>query len=252
MQETFNFGHFIPISTVDWYGRSVSVLFFRGCQFRCPYCQNYAYLTGRDEMKIEKIKSLISKSGPFISALVFSGGEPTLQPDVLKSLARFAKSKSLAVGLQTNGYDADVIKDMLDEGILDKIFLDVKAPVDDPVLYGRVIGLDTRTGTKAAKYLAETLQTCLANGIEVEARTTVFRGLAGAKEVFRIGRYLDGLAANNLTYIIQQGLPENTLDLRETEVLNRKALLQMAESIGLQDLKDLRIRTKENGDERII
>jgi len=30
-------GIVIPISTIDWYGRSVSVIFFNGCNFKCLY-----------------------------------------------------------------------------------------------------------------------------------------------------------------------------------------------------------------------
>jgi len=106
MQQTFNFGHFIPISTVDWHGRSVSVIFFRGCQLRCPYCQNHAYITGSSEMDIEDMKSKKSKTKPFISAEVFSGGGPTLQRDALIDLAGVATSRSLAVGLENSGLGA--------------------------------------------------------------------------------------------------------------------------------------------------
>ncbi|HUW67510.1 MAG TPA: anaerobic ribonucleoside-triphosphate reductase activating protein [Candidatus Nanoarchaeia archaeon] len=252
MQETFNFGHFIPISTIDWHGRSASVLFFRGCQFRCPYCQNYAYLDHGNEMKIAEIESQIEKAAPYISAVVFSGGEPTLQPDALKTLARFVKSKSLSVGLQTNGFGYNVIKDMLDENILDKLFIDIKAPLDDPVRYSKVIGSDIQFGTKTVENIISSLNSVLASGIEVEVRTTVFRGLADIEEVQDIAAYLNGLAARNLTYVIQQGMPDNTLDMKDIWIYNREELLDMARFIQGKCLKNIWLRTKENGDEMIL
>ena len=97
------------------------MLFSRGCQFDCPYCQNHAYLAGRDDRTIEEIHSMIAKVLPYISALVFSGGEPTMQSDALIDLARYAKSKSLDIGLETNGLAFDVIRKMMDEGLLDKV-----------------------------------------------------------------------------------------------------------------------------------
>lgn len=251
MEESFNFGHFIPISTVDWYGRSVSVIFFRGCQMRCPYCQNHGYIGGRSEVKCDEIQAMLSKAVPFISAVVFSGGEPTLQPDALKYFAGYARSRSLAVGLQTNGYCADAVKDMIDERVLDSIFLDIKAPPDDPARYGVAAGLDRVTASQAVENAARTLHLCLEAGINVEIRTTVFRDIVGPAEVMDIGRYLGQVAAGDLTYVIQQGLPEHTLNLRDHEAFSRNDLIAMAGSIDPGNLKEIRIRTKENGDEKI-
>ena len=252
MQQTFNFGHFIPISTVDWHGRCVSVIFFRGCQLRCPYCQNHAYITGSSEMDIKDMKSQISKTKPFISAVVFSGGEPTMQRDALVDLAGFARSGSLAVGLETNGFGADVVKEMLDKGLLDKVFLDVKAPLDDPKQYSIVTGINVDAGSKAAKNTASTLDKCIRAGIELEVRTTLFRGLVGAEDVMKISQYLDECGSENLTYAIQQGLPDNTLDMQDIEKFSRQEVLDMATAIKPVNLKDIRIRTIENGEERIV
>jgi len=33
-------GGFVDTSTVDWYGNVSLIVFFAGCNFRCPYCQN--------------------------------------------------------------------------------------------------------------------------------------------------------------------------------------------------------------------
>lgn len=252
MQETFDFGHFIPISTVDWHGRSVSVLFFRGCQLRCPYCQNHAYITGGNRVSVGDIQVQIKKAGRFVSGLVFCGGEPTLQGRALKQIARYAKSLSLAVGIETNGYGVDVIEEMLAEGLLDKVFLDVKAPPGRPEIYAKVTGNGIDVGSQAARYAARTLDVCMDAGIEVEVRTTVFRGLVGAEEVAQVGRYLDERYAGVLTYAIQQGIPENTMELKDVEIFRRQELLDMADGIRPDKLSDLRIRTMENGDEKVI
>ncbi len=203
-------------------------------------------------MDIEDMKSQISKTKPFISAVVFSGGEPTLQRDALIDLAGFARSGSLAVGLETNGFGADVVKEMLDKGLLDKVFLDVKAPLDDPKQYAIVTGLNVDAGSKAAENTAMTLDICIRAGIELEVRTTVFRGLVGVEEVRKISQYLDECDSGNLTYAIQQGLSDNTLDMKDIEKFSRQEVLDMATAIKSGNLKDIRIRTIENGEERIV
>ena len=203
-------------------------------------------------MDIEDMKSQISKTKPFISAVVFSGGEPTLQRNALIDLAGFARSCSLAVGLETNGFGADVVMEMLDKGLLDKVFLDVKAPLDDPKQYAIVTGLNVDAGSKAAENTAMTLDKCIRAGIELEVRTTVFRGLVGAKDIRKISKYLDECDCGNLTYAVQQGLSDNTLDMKDTEKFSRQEVLDMATAIKPVNLKDIRIRTIENGEERIV
>ncbi|MCL7412958.1 MAG: anaerobic ribonucleoside-triphosphate reductase activating protein [ANME-2 cluster archaeon] len=252
MDNTFNFGHFIPISTVDWHGRSASVLFFRGCQFDCPYCQNHAYLTGRDDTTVEELSSKISKAVPYISALVFSGGEPTMQPDALADLARYARSKSLDIGIETNGFAFDVIRTMVDEELLDKVFLDIKAPLDEPAHYAKVTGADEDMGARTVRAAAGTLTMCLDAEIEVEVRTTVFKGLAGAEQVLNIMSYLDITTSGNLTYAIQQGIPENTRSLKDAGIFHRDELMKMARAMKPDKIKHIRIRTQEQGDELIL
>jgi pyruvate formate lyase activating enzyme len=203
-------------------------------------------------MDIEDMKSQISKTKPFISAVVFSGGEPTLQKDALIELAGFARSGSLAVGLETNGFGADVVMEMLDKGLLDKVFLDVKAPLDDPKQYAIVTGLNVDAGSKAAENTARTLDKCIRAGIELEVRTTVFRGLVGAKDIRKISKYLDECDCGNLTYAVQQGLSDNTLDMKDIDKFSRQEVLDMATAIKPVNLKDIRIRTIENGEERIV
>ena len=122
-----NFGGFVPLSTVDWRGRSVCTVFFRGCPVRCTYCQNSAILTGRDERDPEEIIAMIRGSLLAISGVVFSGGEPTMQKDSLIALARAAKGMGLAVGVQTNGVFPDTLDALIRERLVDRVALDIKA-----------------------------------------------------------------------------------------------------------------------------
>jgi pyruvate formate lyase activating enzyme len=71
-----NFGGFVPLSTVDWRGRSACTVFFRGCPVRCTYCQNSAILNGNDERDLDEILDLIKGSLLAISGVVFSGENP--------------------------------------------------------------------------------------------------------------------------------------------------------------------------------
>ena len=105
-----NFGGFVPLSTVDWRGRSVCTVFLRGCPLRCSYCQNEAIQSGEDYRDIEDVIDMIKTSAPFISGVMFSGGEPAAQKDALVTLAKRVSEMNLVVGIQTSGHFFETIR----------------------------------------------------------------------------------------------------------------------------------------------
>jgi len=121
-----NFGGFVSLSTIDWRGKAVCTVFLRGCPLRCTYCQNENIQAGEDYRDIDEINSMIKTSSPFISGVVFSGGEPTLQKDALIALARYSKKVNLCVGIQSNGYFPETIEALIINGLLDKVAIDYK------------------------------------------------------------------------------------------------------------------------------
>jgi pyruvate formate lyase activating enzyme len=121
-----NFGGFVPISTIDWRGRAVCTVFLRGCPLRCSYCQNEGIQTGGDYRELDEITDMIKTSSPFISGVVISGGEPTLQKDAVIALAGYAKSLGLVVGLQTNGLFPGTLEELIRQRLVDRIAIDYK------------------------------------------------------------------------------------------------------------------------------
>jgi len=122
-----NYGGFVDLSTKDWPGRAVCTVFFRGCPLRCSYCHNATIQTGRDERDIEEIIARIDDARHLISGVIFSGGEPTMQPAPLAALCRAVKERGLLVGIQTNGYFPDTLALLLEERLADRIALDYKS-----------------------------------------------------------------------------------------------------------------------------
>jgi pyruvate formate lyase activating enzyme len=55
------------------------------------------------------------------------GGEPTLQPD-LYDFAKQIKQRGFSVKLDTNGRDAKLVQKMVNDGVLDYVAVDMKAP----------------------------------------------------------------------------------------------------------------------------
>lgn len=76
---------------------------------------------------IKEVVAMIRESLLAVSAVVFSGGEPTMQKDALLALATEAKALGLAVGIHTNGVFPDTLQALIDGGLVDHIALDIKA-----------------------------------------------------------------------------------------------------------------------------
>jgi pyruvate formate lyase activating enzyme len=70
--------------------------------------------------------AMIAESAPYISGVVFSGGEPTLQKDALTGLAKRVKAMGLAVGIQTNGLFPDTLDALIAGRLVDRVALDYK------------------------------------------------------------------------------------------------------------------------------
>jgi len=238
-----NLGNIIPISTIDWSGRSSIIIFFNGCYFKCPYCQNYTTLDSVRLIEIEDIKKQIIDAKPFISAVIISGGEPTMQFKALYELAKFAKQQNLLVGIQTNGYCPDKLQMLSDHKLADKLFVDIKA---DPLNTKKYSSL-TGNIENAAEKLIQTLN--IAN-IVIEARTTIFKSINDSLGIFKFIK-------NNKyshTYVIQQGIHYKFLDeaINKTEMFTYNEMISIATNICVQtNTKSIKIRTKEHGEEII-
>lgn len=251
-----NYGGTVPISTVDWTGKAAVTIFLRGCPLRCPYCHNHPYLDEPNPVDLDFVKKEIEKSRPFVSAVVFSGGEPLMQAAIIP-LAEFAKEKGFFVGIHTNGCYPERVEELIKRNLVDKFFIDVKAPLDDPGLYGKVAGYGTYAAVKKspeeiATAVAKTIANVDSGGTDLELRTTVIRDFIGSEaEISRIAAWISENVKNvDLSYVLQQGQPEHAMQesLRDRSFLDREEMLGLA-GVAKNFLKNVRIRTMEEGEE---
>lgn len=173
-----------PFSTVDWPGKLACVAFLAGCPWRCPYCQNHeiqAIEAARTDAA-ELFAFLESRRG-LLDGVVFSGGEPLVQEDVVEA-ARRAREMGFEVGLHTCGAYPDRLREILPH--LDWVGLDVKAPWDS---YDATT-LPGVEGAKTGELARESLEAILEAGVDMEARTTWHPALLTPEDIATIGRDL--------------------------------------------------------------
>lgn len=248
-QVKINLGSIVPFSTIDWRGKAALVIFLRRCPLRCIYCHNHDLLEGSNYVEIKEIEADIIKNKDFIDAVVLTGGESFMQPHAIEAIARFAKKHSLSVAVQTNGFYPAVVEPMLKNNLIDKIFLDIKAPLSDEKLYEELTKVPG-----VARRVKKTLAVCIRTGVDLELVTTVFKNLVGAEEVKRIAKELEEAGAANCSYVIQQGRPELVPGrvIAEDDEFSREELKELAAgAYHAASLKKVRIRTREAGEEVI-
>ncbi|WNY26289.1 anaerobic ribonucleoside-triphosphate reductase activating protein [Methanolapillus ohkumae] len=273
-----NIGGIVPLSTVDWHGRSSVVVFFNGCSFRCPYCHNFDLIEKKNPVDMDLVQKRIAGSKPFVSAVVFLGGEPLLQAAEVEEIAKIAKENGLLVGIHTNGYFPKAVASLLEKKLADKIFVDIKAPFE-PAFYMKVIGLNPEPtksiptptlkstlgpleNTPSDKPVIENIQKTLRlideSDIELEIKTTVFPGLVGSPEdISKIAAWMDENlnGKTKLTYVLQQGNGKNASDpvLKKTRSFEPEEMTGLA-NVAKKYLKNVPVftRTEEEGQKEIF
>lgn len=155
-------------SMIDFPGRIAAVVFTQGCSWRCAYCHNASLVVPeRFEPVLEQEdvwKYLRSRVGR-VDGVVISGGEPTLQPDLLEFIQK-AKAMGYDIKLDSNGIFPDRLKKILDSGLVDYVAMDVKATLDK---LSAVVGV---SNFDPADFSAS-MEVVRSSGVDYEFRTTV-------------------------------------------------------------------------------
>jgi pyruvate formate lyase activating enzyme len=189
-------------SSRDFPGHISSTVFLGGCTFRCPYCHN-AELVLRPEsypvLSMDLFLSYLDSRKGWLEGVCVTGGEPLLSED-LEDLVRVVKERGLLVKLDTNGSLPGRLEELVEEGLVDWIAMDIKAPLDR---YSEVAGVSVRV-----EDIEKSAAIVKGSGLTYMFRTTVVPGLLGREDIRRIGTWLEGADL----YQLQQFVPHDTID----------------------------------------
>lgn len=160
-------------SLVDWESKVVSVVFTKGCNFRCFYCHNVQLVcpglyNSNVDISAESVVSYLRERKDWLDGVVISGGEPTIQPE-LKEFAFRIKDLGLLVKLDTNGTNPDLVREMINEKLVDYISMDIKT-IPCPVLYNNIIGI---SDPEIVIRITKTLNILRNSNLPFQLRTTL-------------------------------------------------------------------------------
>ncbi|WP_300264343.1 anaerobic ribonucleoside-triphosphate reductase activating protein [uncultured Cloacibacillus sp.] len=203
MEQNIDFaaGGYLPASFLDWEGHVSAVIFCLGCNFRCPWCHNGGLALGDGEkLDLGKILADVERRAAFLDGVVISGGEPTLQPG-LPDLARAITELGLPVKLDTNGSRPEVIDALLNEGLVEHIAMDVKAPLG-AAAYRRLTGV-----AADVEKIRASMEIIKSRATSYEFRTTYVPALHSCEDLLALREALRGEP-----WRVQCFKPNNCLD----------------------------------------
>jgi len=196
-------GGLTPMTTIDYPGELAAVVFCQGCPWRCRYCHNGHLLLSSNGERISwsDVQAFLEKRTGLLDALVFSGGEPTLQA-ALPAAIEEARSLGFKIGLHTAGPYPDRLRRLLP--FVDWVGLDIKAL---PAGYPAVTGVPD-SGERAWESLALLLDA----GIALQVRTTVLPGWCDEQDIRPLADRLAAIGVGN--HVLQHCRTESTLNPR--------------------------------------
>lgn len=187
--------------TVDWSKNICLMIYFAGCDFKCPWCNTPDLLESREEflMDIKEVNKEIELNSPFTEAVVFTGGEPGLYRQALFEIAKRCKQLKLKVGIETNGSKPEALEGLLEKKLVDFIAIDLKSPLNEDS-FERATKSKTFFITSAAilSNIRATIRLLEERdgNIDLEVRTTIVPGLMYKKEdIIEIAEIVDRLNA---------------------------------------------------------
>lgn len=188
---------------LDYPGKVAALIFTYGCNLRCQYCHN-------PELVIHPCKrsSIVSEESIFeylksrkklLDAVVITGGEPTIQPDLIPFIQKI-KDLGYLVKLDTNGTDSKIVKKILDLDIVDYWAMDIKYDMD--------IYKQNLKESIEYKEIERSIKLIMERAKDYEFRTTYVKGIHTNGSAKGIGVLIKGAKR----YYIQNFRPGKTIN----------------------------------------
>jgi len=223
---------FIKNTFIEYPGKIAAMIFLPNCNFRCSFCFNPELI--KDSEKIRDIDEnevfdFLEKQKKWLDGLVISGGEPLLYKDLPEFIKKIKKMGFL-VRIYTNGTNPEMLKQLIDNKLVDSIAMDIKAPLTEE-------SYETVTNVKdMVESVKKSISLIMNSGIDYEFRMTVVSSLHSDEDVEEVAKYVKDAKL----FVLQKFLPENALDkeLRKLKMQSDGEMERLA-NIARQHVKNV-------------
>lgn len=201
LRPPLHIGGFVPLTTLDYPDHLSCVIFCQGCAWRCRYCHNPQLIPARsnDPISWETLLAFLEKRQGLLQAVVFSGGEPTLQKGLYQAIKQ-VKAMGFLVGLHSAGIKPSLFRSILPQ--VDWVGFDIKALPEDHQATTCI------RASGEANWLS--LDYLLASSSNYEVRTTVHWQLFSPEKLIKLAESLAEKGVQH--FVIQLARPQQVLD----------------------------------------
>jgi pyruvate formate lyase activating enzyme len=217
-------------SFIDYPGTIATVLFFEGCNLRCPWCHNPDIVFGLlPEIDFCEIEQFIQKRSAVIHGVVLTGGEPTLH-STLEFVAKRIRLAGIKIKLDTNGLNPGAIRKISP----DYCALDLKTSLDNYSSIGCKL-------SDSKKRILESIDIVRSMRENAEIRITAVEPYINEQVICEIGKVINGVSKVYLQRFRSRGALVNSDALCSqniTDEMLEKYREILLESVSLCEIRN--------------
>lgn len=201
------------LTLLDYPNKIACTIFTSGCNFICPFCHNSSLVKAsenalfiEENQVLDFLKSRIGK----LEGVCISGGEPTLQNDLIEFIKKI-KEMGFKVKLDTNGFNFEKLKFIIDSKLVNYVAMDIKNSYDK---YPLTCGLNSMK----LENIKNSISLLKEDRVDYEFRTTIVKELHDFDDIKKISEMLKGSKRYYLQqfedtpYNIKQGYSAHNLE----------------------------------------
>ncbi len=158
---------------LDFPGHTACIVFTGGCNYRCGFCHNPEFVLPEELAKLkssfipeETVLNFLEKRRGMLQGVVITGGEPTIMRGLEDFIVK-VREMGFKVKLDTNGNKPDVLRTLVDKGLVDYVAMDFKTSLPD---YKRLAG-----HWADSMRIRESVEFLKGEPVDYEFRTTLIR-----------------------------------------------------------------------------
>ena len=174
------------MTLLDFPGHVACTVFLGGCDFRCPFCHNYELVDGSAPpvMDEEELFAFLRRRQGLLDGVAVTGGEPCMHPE-LPAFLRRVRELGFRTKLDTNGMHPVLLEQLLAEGLVDYVAMDIK---NSPEKYALTAGV----GQVDLAPLQRSINLLMEGPADYEFRTTVVAELHTDRDMLAMARWIAG------------------------------------------------------------
>ncbi len=212
-----NINGFQKLTLLDYPGHVACTIFTAGCNLRCPFCHNASLVTHIEDNNLfptEEVLDYLKKRVGLLDGVAITGGEPLLQPDIAEFIGEI-KKMGYKVKLDTNGIFPKKLKELVTNGLVDYVAMDIK---NSKAKYPQTTGVENLDLSK----IEESVDFLIKGDVDFEFRTTIVNEFHTVDDIQDIVVWLKGTHKYFLQNFVDSGdLIENGLTAVPLDTLRK-------------------------------